>query len=643
MHKYIRLMALLLCDAILVAASVYLSYLLRFDFKIRPQFLHALPYVMTVYTGCVLLGLYIFKIYKRIWQYASVGDIIAILKGAAIGSIGFYIFHNFIHNYITADVIVPRSIYLLTSIISILAVVGSRFAWRLFRDSYTKIQPHHRRALIIGAGEAGIMVVRELKHSHRSEIYPVAFIDDDDQKQKYEVLGIPVVGTREDIPEVVKQYKIDDIIVAIPTASRVNISDIINRCKVTGCQIKIVPRVNDLINGKISINMIRDVSVEDLLGREPVVLELDQITDYLTDKIVLVTGAGGSIGSELCRQVAMFSPQKLLLLGHGENSIYEIQLELKKKFPDLPLESIIADIQNKARMDQVFNEFRPEVVFHAAAHKHVPLMEYNPMEAIKNNVLGTKNVAECAHEFKAERFVMISTDKAVNPTNVMGATKKIAEMIVQGLDRISETQFVAVRFGNVLGSRGSVIPIFKKQIEEGGPVTVTHPEMIRYFMTIPEAVQLVIQAGALAEGGEIFILDMGKPVKIAELASDLIRLSGLEPDKDIKIIYTGIRPGEKLFEEILTHEEGAVATKHDRIFIGRPSKVMYEELKNVLDELEHVLNGEVLGKEKIKALLKDIVPSYTSQGHNKKTDLHTVNDRIQASLEMVAALEYRST
>ncbi|WP_254611524.1 nucleoside-diphosphate sugar epimerase/dehydratase [Paenibacillus sp. JMULE4] len=324
--------------------------------------------------------------------------------------------------------------------------------------------------------------------------------------------------------------------------------------------------MNDVINGKVSINTIRNVSVEDLLGREPVKMNLEEIAGYLADKVVMVTGAGGSIGSELCRQIAYYKPKSLLLLGHGENSIYEIELELKKDYASIEIYAIIADIQDRDRIRQVFEEFRPQVVFHAAAHKHVPLMERNPIEAIKNNVFGTKNVADASDEFGVSRFVMISTDKAVNPTNVMGATKRIAEMIIQALDKQSKTQFAAVRFGNVLGSRGSVIPIFKKQIEEGRDVTITHPDMIRYFMTIPEAVQLVIQTGSLANGGEIFILDMGRPVKIADLASDLIRLSGLEPGKDINIVYTGIRPGEKLFEEILSNEEGAIATKHDRIY-----------------------------------------------------------------------------
>jgi len=640
MYKYIRLILLLICDAFLAAASVYLSYQLRFDFEIKPQFLSTLPYVIPVYLVLILIGLYSFKIYKRIWQYASVGDIIAILKGTVLGSVAFFSIHYFLHEYIYSTLVVPRSIYLLTIMISFLLISGSRFIWRMLRDNYIKIQPHHRRALVIGAGEAGIMVVRELKHSRRSELYPIAFIDDDLQKQNCEVMGIPVVGTRSEIHSVVKEYKIDDIIVAIPTASRVEVADIINRTKSTGCQIKIVPKVNDLIHGKVSVNMIRDVSVEDLLGREPVQLDIEDISGYLLNQVVLVTGAGGSIGSELCRQIIRFSPEKLLLLGRGENSIYEIELELRKNYPEVHIEPIIADVQDKRRLVDIFKKYSPQVVFHAAAHKHVPLMEANPLEAVKNNILGTYNIAECAHEFAVERFVMVSTDKAVNPTNVMGASKRAAEMIVQSLDQVSQTRFASVRFGNVLGSRGSVIPVFKRQIKEGGPVTVTHPEMIRYFMTIPEAVQLVIQTGALAEGGEVFILDMGNPVRIVDLARDLISLSGFEPDKDIKIVFSGVRPGEKLFEELLTSEEGATGTKHERIYVGKPTYSPYEEIKRMVQQFEYlVLKKEQPRPEEVRQSLKEWITTYSYDDKPIKKDELAVNEAYLASLEIVAAID----
>lgn len=389
--------------------------------------------------------------------------------------------------------------------------------------------------------------------------------------------------------------------------SKTQISDIINICKTTKARLKIIPHIQEYIQGKMAANQMRDVQVEDLLGRDPIQTDLQNIADYVQNKIVLVTGAGGSIGSELCRQVAPFKPARLLLLGHGENSIYGIEMEMRRLFPNLPIETVIADVQDRTRIADVFREFGPQVVFHAAAHKHVPLMERNPSEAIKNNVFGSKNVAECADEFGAERFVLISTDKAVNPTSIMGTTKRIAEMFIQSLDKHSKTKFVAVRFGNVLGSRGSVIPRFKDQIARGGPVTVTHPEMVRYFMTIPEAVQLVIQAGAFAKGGEVFILDMGKPVKIVDLATDLIRLSGYEPNVDIDIEFSGIRAGEKLYEELLTSEEGMSSTMHDRIFIGKPMNINRTELEFEMRRLERVLGSD---PEEIRALLQHLVPTY---------------------------------
>jgi len=632
-HK-IRLISLLICDALLICISVYLSYLLRFDFSIKSYFVKTLPYVMVANSLFLLASLYVFKIYKRVWQYASVGDTIAILKGVVTGTTIFFVFHQLIYKYFYSHIIVPRSIYPLTIMLAFLLIGSSRFVWRLFRDNYIKMQPHHRKAMIIGAGEAGLMVVRELKHNSQSEAYPVVFIDDDPSKWNKEIMGIPVVGGRNDIVNVVKQYMIDELIVALPTASRFIISEIVKISKNTGCQIKIVPRVNDLINGKITINTIREVDVEDLLGRDPIRVDMDEITRYLTDQVVLISGAGGSIGSEISRQVAATKPQNLVILDHSENNIYEIEMELRSKYPKLNLTPVIADVKNRLRMEQVIREVRPQVIFHAAAHKHVPLMEANPIEAVQNNVIGTKNLAESAHQYGVKRFVLISTDKAVNPTSVMGATKKIAEMIMQDLDKRSGTLFSAVRFGNVLGSRGSVVPLFKKQIQNGGPVTVTHPEMVRYFMTIPEAVQLVIQAGAITNGGETFILDMGSPVKISDLAKDLIRLSGLEPEKDIKIVYTGIRPGEKLFEEILSHEEGAAATKHDRIYIGAPTEID----ENVLTASINSLSSAKTSHE-VRTSLNVLVPTYRWVKGGEVQDQKKVRELMDASLEIVAALE----
>lgn len=640
MNKWLRISLLCLIDSLLIIASVYGAYLLRFDFEIRQHYANALPYVLLMYVLLMIPSFWFYKIYKRIWVYASIGDLISIGKGTITASAAFYFFHQAIVLEYEPDIVVPRSIYLLTIIMAFLSISGSRFIWRIFRDNYIKIKPHHQRALVIGAGEAGIMVVRELKHTV-SEYYPVAFIDDNADKIGMEVNGVPVVGTRIDIPNVVVKDKIDIIILAIPAASRLEIASILNICKQTGCQIKIVPRVNDLINGNISIKMIRDVSVEDLLGRDPVNVDLEAISEYVRDQVILISGAGGSIGSELCRQIAGFKPRQILLLGRGENSIYDIELELRSAYPRIQIEPLIADIQNKKRIQALFSKYKPQVVFHAAAHKHVPLMEKNPLEAVRNNIIGTKNIAECAHENNTSRFVMISTDKAVNPTSIMGASKRAAELVVQGFNQISNTRFAAVRFGNVLGSRGSVIPVFKRQIEEGGPVTVTHPEMIRYFMTIPEAVQLVIQAGAIADGGEIFILDMGQPVKIADLARDLIRLSGLEPEEDIKIIYSGIRPGEKLFEEILTSEEGTAATKNDRIYIARPSCVSYADVKAMVTSFEQMIliENHHLTLEEVRDEITRWIPQYHKPNYMENESKESINQAMKASFEVIAALE----
>lgn len=634
MKKVFRKTLLLMLDVALIAASVYAAYLLRFEFKIEPRFGRTLDYVITLYIVSTIPWLFHFKIYRRIWRYASVGDMLSIFKGSVAGAVTVFLMHNGLQYAFDFQLLIPRSIHLMAMIIMFFAIGGTRLGWRMLRDNYTPLKSHHRRALVIGAGEAGLAVVRELKHSD-AEYYPVAFIDDSPEKKNFEVMGVPVVGSREDIMHAVSKYEIDIIIIAIPSASRQTISELIHICKQTNRQIKIIPRMKDLISGKVTISTIRDVNVEDLLGREPVKIDLDEVASYLTDRVVLITGAGGSIGSEICRQVAGIAPKQLIILDHSENNIYDIENELQSISPHLPLQPIIADIQNKERIKEIFARHKPDVVFHAAAHKHVPLMEQNPVEAVHNNVFGTLNVVECAHEYGVAKFVLISTDKAVNPTSVMGTTKRIAEMIIQCYNNRSRTRFTAVRFGNVLGSRGSVVPLFRSQIEKGGPVTVTHPEMYRYFMTIPEAVQLVIQAGAFARGGEIFILDMGKPVRIKDLAEDLIRLSGLQPGKDIKIVYTGLRPGEKLFEELFTKEEGTVATKHDRIFVGK-SEVVSEQI--LFPQLERLRQSR--SREEAIAMLKEIVPSYASpnKAMNKEEE-ERAKEAFRASLEIVAALE----
>ncbi|MFA4133391.1 MULTISPECIES: polysaccharide biosynthesis protein [unclassified Brevibacillus] len=600
-----RIIYFSIVDSFLIFSAVFTSYILRFDGQIPYENRISIPYTMLL-IWITTYGLFFFtKHYKRVWEYAGISELVSIIKVTTISiilDVGLY----YLLKNLGITIGIPRTIFLISWMTIVFAIAGSRFIWRVFPREYEKVQPHHRLALIVGAGKAGALVAHELKSTNDASLFPIAFIDDDIRKLNLEVAGLPVIGNRSDILEVVEQYNIDTIIIAIPSAQKKEIAKVIDICTQTRAQVKLLPRVSDVIHGKVSIKLIRDVNVEDLLGRDEVSVDLEEIANYVTNKVVLVTGAGGSIGSELCRQITTFHPEKLLLLGHGENSIYTIEQELRRRKPDLKYETLICDIQDRDRIEEIFKTYRPSVVFHAAAHKHVPLMEKNPIEAVKNNIFGTKNVAECAHLYGSEKFVLISTDKAVNPTSVMGVTKRIAELIIQSLDSISSTKFAAVRFGNVLGSRGSVIPLFKQQIEEGGPVTVTHPDMVRYFMTIPEAVQLVIQAGALAKGGEVFILDMGNPVRIADLARDLIRLSGFEPEKEIKIIYSGIRPGEKLFEELLTDEEGTTATKHNRIFVGKPINCPIEYLSSILKTIEEQIIG-VTSPEQVREILFIIV------------------------------------
>ncbi|WP_054957479.1 polysaccharide biosynthesis protein [Paenibacillus dakarensis] len=597
------IVALFVIDIVIVWFSIVTSYWFRFydGFPLGYK-LQMIQYaaISTIGFG---ISLNYFRLYRRAWEYASVEELLSIFKAIVIGGA---------LSTVVALLVLPERVpfsIVIRSLETILLLVGGyRFLTRLLGiRTYNKVtDPIPKNVLIVGAGNCGTLIAREIRNS-TSGMKIVGFIDDDLEKYKLHVLGIPVLGTRDVIPSIVAEKDIQEIVIAIPSASRQQISEIVTICKNTDVKLKMMPRLNDLISGKVSLNKIREVSVEDLLGRDPIVTDIDEIMSYVQNKIVLVTGAGGSIGSELCRQISNFEPNKLLLLGHGENSIYNIEMELRRKFPALTLETIIADIQDRDRMQSVFQETRPQVVFHAAAHKHVPLMERNPSEAVKNNVFGTQNVADCADQYGAERFVLISSDKAVNPTSVMGATKRIAEMYIQSINASSRTKFVAVRFGNVLGSRGSVIPHFKQQIIEGGPVTVTHPEMVRYFMTIPEAVQLVLQAGSLAAGGEIFVLDMGQPVKILNLAEDLIRLSGYEPYHDIDIKFTGIREGEKLFEELLTDEENVTATQHNRIFIGKPCDLNRNYLELEIKRLQKVIAE---GSSSVKDVIDQIVPMY---------------------------------
>lgn len=596
-----RLSLLILIDILLVWFSVITSYLLRFNGGDIPSEYVDQYIVYGIVSSITCTGFMVyFRLYNRIWQYASVGELISISKAIICGCVVAYF-----AMYVLDNRPVPLSIFVRNLQTTLLLIGGSRFVWRLYRDNYKK-QPKLPKTLIVGAGECGLMIAKELRYNANATSYPIAFIDDDAKKRNMQILGLPVVGARNDIPMIVEQQNIEHIIIAMPSVSQSQISDIIEICKKTKAKLKIVPALHTIMQGRVTLNSIRDVQVEDLLRREPVVTDMNGISDYINHRVVLVTGAGGSIGSELCRQIASFNPKKLLLLGHGENSIYTIEMELRRTFPLVAIEPIIADIQDRERMEGVFAEFKPNVVFHAAAHKHVPLMEKNPAEAVKNNVFGTKNVADNADKYGTERFVLISSDKAVNPSSVMGTTKRIAEMYIQSLNGHSKTLFSAVRFGNVLGSRGSVIPLFKEQISRGGPVTVTHPEMVRYFMTIPEAVQLVIQAGALSSGGEIFVLDMGRPVKIAELAEDLIRLSGFKPYEEIEIEFTGIRSGEKLFEELLLMDEIASKTQHDRIFVSKLNEINRFELEREIHTLEQLIYVE---KKSVKHQIEKMVPS----------------------------------
>lgn len=595
-----RVLLLFMIDIAIIWFSIVTSYLFRFYNEIPPEFVVQMIVFGMISTIAIGGSLVYFGLYRRMWQYASIGEIISVLKAILVGSLIAYA-----AAYLILPERVPFSIEVRSMETILLLVGGARFFWRVFRNDRNNNKATETHTLIVGAGDCGILIAKEMMGPSFAHTRLVGFIDDSADKYHLSILGVPVLGNRYDIPRIVKEKAIHEIIIAMPSVSRTQISEIINLAKATGAKLKIIPALNDLIAGKISVKKLRDVSVEDLLGREPIVADMNSILGYVHNKTVLITGAGGSIGSELCRQIAPFAPDKLMILGHGENSIYTIEMELRKSFPHLEIVTVIADVQDRARLMDVFQCYKPQVVFHAAAHKHVPLMERNPSEAIKNNVFGTRNVADCADKYGAERFVMISSDKAVNPTSVMGATKRIAEMYVQSLNVTSTTKFTAVRFGNVLGSRGSVIPAFKQQIAAGGPVTVTHPEMVRYFMTIPEAVQLVIQSGSFASGGEVFVLDMGAPVKILTLAEDLITLSGYEPYKDIDITFSGIREGEKLYEELLTDEENLTSTQHDRIFIGRPNVYTQSQMELEFKRLERVISEE---PEAIRELINQIVP-----------------------------------
>ncbi|KYQ02404.1 UDP-N-acetylglucosamine 46-dehydratase [Bacillus cereus] len=589
-----RLSLLILLDSFIVLTAVYLSY-----WFIHPNILSKIPTTVIISSITLLCSHHIFaaiyKLYNKAWEYASIGELKQIFKAITLSIIVTAIVQQIINHDIYVRILV------IAWMLHLLLIGGSRFVWRMFRDTYITKAADKKRTLIIGAGSAGTMVVRQLQHNKEADLYPIAFVDDDRNKQKLEIYNVPVVGTTNHIQEIVEDNDIEHIIIAIPSLNRNQINEIFEKCRKTKAKTQIVPMLEDLLDGKVSVNEFRDVQVEDLLGREPIQLDDAGIGEKIAGKTILVTGAGGSIGSEICRQVMKYKPAKIVLLGHGENSIYNIEMEMRVTYKDtVEITTEIADIQDRHKIFEIMKKHQPYIVYHAAAHKHVPLMERNPEEAVKNNIFGTKNVAEAADTFKVNTFVMVSTDKAVNPTNVMGATKRFAEMLVQHMASVSTgTRFVAVRFGNVLGSRGSVIPLFKKQIQKGGPVTVTHPDMIRYFMTIPEASRLVIQAGTLARGGELFVLDMGDPVKIVDLAKNLITLSGYSIE-EIGIEFTGLRPGEKMYEELLN--EGEIHPKQifPKIHIGKAVLMDQTILRQFMNDFEGI------SKEEIREQLLDI-------------------------------------
>lgn len=608
----VRRFFLFLTDTFLLNACVYLSLIMRFDVgivSIEPQYINNYVDNMLFYTIISLLIFWVFRLYHSLWQYASIAEVYRIAEACITVEVVHFLSNKMVGNML------PRSCYFNAAIYLIIAICASRFMYRMIRtvlNKYRNIKTSNN-VMIIGAGEATNVIMREIQSSSYLANSNIACIIDDDRRKvgKY-IRGVKVIGTRDKIKEAAKLYDIDEIIFAIPSASNEVKRDILNICKETDCTLKILPGVYQMVDGEVNINSIRNVDVLDLLGRDPIEVDIESIMGYVKDKVIMVTGGGGSIGSELCRQLVSHKPKQLIIFDIYENNAYDIQQELKINYPDANVVTLIGSIRNVSRLESVFAQYKPDIVYHAAAHKHVPLMEVSPDEAVKNNVVGTWNVAKMADKYGVKKFVMISTDKAVNPTNVMGATKRICEMIVQTYNEISKTDFVAVRFGNVLGSNGSVIPLFKKQIEAGGPVTVTDPNIIRYFMTIPEAVSLVLQAGAYAKGGEIFILDMGEPVKIDDLAKNLIRLSGYTLGVDMEIKYTGLRPGEKLYEELLMKEEGLQETDNKLIHIGKPIEF---DKENFFDNLEKLKEEAYSETGNIRESLKKVVDTYHPNEH----------------------------
>lgn len=604
-----RIAILVILDVMSIVTASFAALYIRFDFSfanIESQYMTQLEHILLPNILVTLLFYIIWKLYRSVWRYASANELINIVFATTCTAVAQVVYCYVLNQKM------PRSYYVLYWFLLTAMTSCIRFGYRILRlinSKRTELAEKNRRinVMVIGAGAAGNMILKEMESSRYLNLQAKCIIDDQPGCHGKMLRGVPIVGGRDKILEAVPHYGIDEIILAIPSASVQVKKDILDICKETGCKLRTVPGVYQLVNGEVSVSKLKEVEIEDLLGREPIRINTEEVFGYVSGKTILVTGGGGSIGSELCRQIASHNPKQLIIVDIYENNAYQIQQELIRKYPDLNLLVLIASVRNTNRINSIFAQYRPDIVYHAAAHKHVPLMETSPNEAIKNNVMGTYKTAMAADKYGAEKFVLISTDKAVNPTNVMGASKRICEMVVQMMNQKSKTNFVAVRFGNVLGSNGSVIPLFKQQIAEGGPVTVTHPDIIRYFMTIPEAVSLVLQAGAYAKGGEIFVLDMGKPVKIVDLATNLIKLSGYKPGEDIEIKFTGLRPGEKMYEELLMDEEGLKKTANKLIFIGKPIDFEADVFERQLEKLIADAKKETTD---IRSEIKEIVPTY---------------------------------
>ncbi len=605
-QKALRVACLVLADLILINLSAFLALYIRFEFDFRQLYATTFLRDMLIYAGinsaCTILIFHILKLYNSLWEFASVSELVRTALGCFFSAVFYMVGMFMLH------LTVPRSFPAIYMLILCLLCGALRLSYRCVRRTRAGLRSEgEKRTMLIGGGQAGAIALREFQTSPRSENKVVCIIDDAPNKVGSYLGGVKIVGGRSAIARMAEKYDIDEIILAIPSASRQEKLQILNYCHNTSCTLRTLPGICQLANGEVRIEQIREVDIEDLLGRETVKIDLDEVAAYITGKTVLVTGGGGSIGSELCRQAAAQRPKRLIIFDIYENNAYDIQMELRRTHPELDLVVLIGSVRDRERVMQVFDRYRPDLVCHAAAHKHVPLMETSPFEAIKNNVFGTYNVAQAADRFGTQRFILISTDKAVNPTNVMGASKRLCEMIVQMMNDRSATEYVAVRFGNVLGSAGSVIPLFRKQIRSGGPVTVTDKRVIRYFMTIPEAVQLIFQAGAYARGGEIFVLDMGEPVRIDDLARNMIRLSGFEPDVDIPVVYTGLRPGEKLYEELLLSGEGMQKTKNDLIYIGHEIAFDPAAFEENLMLLRAIPESD---ERALRAKLRELVPTF---------------------------------